>query len=380
MLIFHHSARLRTGRALHPVPFSHNIQVAMISHPRTRLQVLAQNRPRHQLNPAANEFTSSSWNGDQMSRNMTNQSFDKQTHQNDLQSVSQSLRKVSIDNHPTPQSQSKVFQGEKKKIKKPLKSQSQMSDPPTVSAVSFLPNHKNTRDKKVRPSKASGGVPNPTTAYLATSHKVPQLLPEPQHLLVVIDLNGTLLHRPNKKNPTKFQLRPNTTKFLKYCIDTFTVVIWSSARPENVLNMCQTILPKDLLEKVTAIWGRDKFGLTSEEYLLRVQCYKRLTKLWNDPQIALSHPEYQSGGRWGQINTVLMDDSQEKARSEPFNLIQVPEFVGNDKETGEILPQVHDHLNHLSMHSNVSACLRAHPFKPLSMCIDSAEVEHLKYR
>ena len=219
------------------------------------------------------------------------------------------------------------------------------------------------RDVKVQPSAASGGVPNPTNAYLAASNSVPQPLKEPQHLLVVIDLNGTLLFRPSRRQPTKFTARLNARQFLRYCIETFTVVIWSSAKPQNVQDMCDSILVPPLRKQVVAIWGRDKFGLTREDYETRVQCYKRLTKLWEDKKVARSHPFWDAGGRWDQTNTVLIDDSIEKGRSEPFNLVEVPEFFGDEKEVGEFLPQVHDYLNHLSMHSNVSACLRARPFR-----------------
>jgi hypothetical protein len=220
------------------------------------------------------------------------------------------------------------------------------------------------------PSEASGGIPNPTVTYLVNSSMSPQLISEPQHLLVVIDLNGTLLFRPNRKNPTKFTARPHTQRFLRYCIDTFTVVIWSSARPENVRNMCDAILSPDMRRKVAAIWGREKFDLTKEDYNARVQCYKRLTKLWADPAIVQAHPAYAEGGRWDQTNTVLVDDSLEKGRSEPFNLIEIPEFFGDHNEEGQILPQVHDFLNYLAMHSNVSACLRATPFRPLSIPVN----------
>jgi hypothetical protein len=232
-----------------------------------------------------------------------------------------------------------------------------------------LPNTE-VRDAKVMPSEASGGIPNPTVTYLVNSSMSPQLISEPQHLLVVIDLNGTLLFRPNRKNPTKFTARPHTQRFLRYCIDTFTVVIWSSARPENVRNMCDAILSPDMRRKVAAIWGREKFDLTKEDYNARVQCYKRLTKLWADPAIVQAHPAYAEGGRWDQTNTVLVDDSLEKGRSEPFNLIEIPEFFGDHNEEGQILPQVHDFLNYLAMHSNVSACLRATPFRPLSIPVN----------
>lgn len=216
---------------------------------------------------------------------------------------------------------------------------------------------------KTQPTKASGGIPEPSPEYLKNSSFQPLLLRQPKHLLVVIDLNGTLLFRPSRNHPTKFIARPHTKRFLQYCIDTFTVVIWSSARPENVRNMCEAILTADIRHKVAAIWGRDKFDLSKADYNTRVQCYKRLTKVWADTTIVRYHPEYITGGRWDQRNTVLIDDSIEKGRSEPYNLIEIPEFTGNLEESGDILPQVHDYLNRLSHHDDVSRYLRAFPFQ-----------------
>jgi hypothetical protein len=188
-------------------------------------------------------------------------------------------------------------------------------------------------------------------------------MPDPQHLLVVIDLNGTLLHRPERSRPTHFIERPHARAFLQYCLETFTVVIWSSAKPENVNNMCNSLVTKQFPGKLAAVWGRDRFGLTPGDYDRRVLCYKRLTRLWEDPIVSRSHPLYQFGSRWNQTNTVLIDDSYEKARSEPHNLIQIPEFVGDAGEPGDILPQVHDYINYLSTHSNVSACIRSQAFQ-----------------
>jgi len=60
---------------------------------------------------------------------------------------------------------------------------------------------------------------------------------------------------------------------------------------------------------------------------------------------------------------VLVDDSLEKGQSEPYNLVQIPEYMGNAQERGDVLPQVHDYLNQLSLHSNVSAYMRTVPFQ-----------------
>ena len=210
------------------------------------------------------------------------------------------------------------------------------------------------------PSLESGGIPDPTPEYLALASHPPFHLPQPQNLLVVIDLNGTLLHRPTRKKPVRFVERPFAREFLSYCINTFTVVIWSSARPDNVAAMCEKLIkPKDRA-KVVAVWDRLSFNFSKADYNLRVQCYKRLTSLWRDPVVRASHPD---GEEWSQLNTVLIDDSMEKARSEPFNLIQIPEFTGDAIEPGFMLPQVHDYLNECSRQINVSAFIKSQRFK-----------------
>ncbi|RYO79359.1 hypothetical protein DL766_008219 [Monosporascus sp. MC13-8B] len=172
-----------------------------------------------------------------------------------------------------------------------------------------------SRDPRSLPSAASGGVPNPSPTYLVHASLPPLLLPYPRKILVVIDLNGTLVYRPNRKNPSSFIERPHARRFLSYCVETFVVAIWSSAKPDNVRKMCDQLMTPEQQKKVVAIWGRDKFGLSQSDYKQRVQCYKRLSALWNAPDVARSHPNYANGTRWSQADTVLVDDSLEKARN-----------------------------------------------------------------
>lgn len=195
---------------------------------------------------------------------------------------------------------------------------------------------------------------------------LPKRRDHPGPLLVVIDLNGTLLYRPSRKNSTSFQGRHHAKEFVTYCVQTFWVVFWSSAKPMNVKGMVDQLLPKALRKQVVGVWGRDKFGLTEQDYNKRTQCYKRLTKLWNDPLIKSSYPNRRpgfEGGCWDQGNTVLIDDSVEKARSEPHNAITLPEYLGGTDDKGDVLPRVHDYLNELCFQEDVSAFMRAHPFK-----------------
>ncbi|KAK2069616.1 hypothetical protein P8C59_004176, partial [Phyllachora maydis] len=93
--------------------------------------------------------------------------------------------------------------------------------------------------------------------------------------------------------------------------------------------------------------------------------YKRLSALWNCPDVAASYPAPPGrGGRWDQGNTVLVDDSPEKARSEPYNAITIPAFLGGgEPERRAVLPLVHDYLNTLACQVDVSRYMRMHPFR-----------------
>lgn len=215
------------------------------------------------------------------------------------------------------------------------------------------------------PSLKSGGVPEPAPVYLEQSALPPSLLPQPRAILVVMDLNGTLLFRPDRRRSHMFIERPFARDFMQYAINTFRVAVWSSARPQNVTTMCAQLLgggDSAYLRRLVAVWGRDKFGLCPEDYSQRVQCYKRLERLWADPALQASHPEAATGGAWDRSNTVLVDDSLEKARSEPWNLLRIPEFDGGE-ETLHVLPQVHDYLNLLCYQADVSRYIRMHPFQ-----------------
>ncbi|KAI1096745.1 HAD-like domain-containing protein [Rostrohypoxylon terebratum] len=216
--------------------------------------------------------------------------------------------------------------------------------------------------KHVEPSEKSGGIPDPSPEYLTYASYPPFILPAPRVILLVIDLNGTLLFRPSRAQPKKFVARPYARPFLAYCLRTFKVVFWSSAKIENVAAMVGQLVASQQYKDVVAIMGREHFGLTVDDYMKRVVCYKRLKTVWKNAVIQASHPEAQLGKCWDQTNTVLIDDSLEKGRSEPHNIIQIPEFKGDLQEKGFVLPQIHDYLNELSRQANVSSYIRQSPF------------------
>ncbi|KAI9746539.1 MAG: hypothetical protein M1818_000252 [Claussenomyces sp. TS43310] len=227
------------------------------------------------------------------------------------------------------------------------------------------------RDPIVPPSAASGGVPEVNPEYLVRSMRPPEAVGVLQPVLLVMDLNGTLLHRPNRQEPSVFVERPCTGQFLHYVFSNFSVMVWSSARPENVAKMCNQLFPAAQRKALVAEWGRDRLGLSREDYIRRVQVYKRLELVWNDESIQRAHPSAAQGKYWDQSNTILLDDSLEKARSEPHNLLPIPEFCGNPSYGGrrkkphgeDILRKVAEYLDLVKVQTDVSSFMRAQPFR-----------------
>src|SRR5205823_302228 len=59
-------------------------------------------------------------------------------------------------------------------------------------------------------------------------------LDQPSPKLIILDLNGTLIYRKKVRNIT---LRPFIDEFINYLFNdenNFLVMVWSTARPENV--------------------------------------------------------------------------------------------------------------------------------------------------
>lgn len=203
--------------------------------------------------------------------------------------------------------------------------------------------------------------PVPTPSYLQRAMQPAQSLDISRPLLVILDLNGTLLFRKNRSKNSSFIPRPHVSEFLQYLFANHIVMVWSSSKPENVKKMCSTLFTADQQSKVTAVWGRDKLRIPPAAYNMKVQVYKQLPWVWSNLEIQASNPV--SGDNWSQANTVLIDDSIEKSASEPFNLIELEEFEAKPEQmTTDVLGQVALYLDDLRSQSDVSAYMRQHPF------------------
>lgn len=254
----------------------------------------------------------------------------------------------------------------------------------------------NDRPRVERASK-SPEAPEATSQYLAQASERAKPCASTRPLLVILDLNGTLIYRKTRKNPPQFSKRGNLDEFLKALITKHKVMIWSSSQPQTVSAVCDKLFSRTQRQQLVAEWGRDKLNLTTSQYKAKVQVYKTLETLWADPAIQATYPksaeaEAEGNGdgngngigesRWDQSNTILIDDSKLKALSEPYNIIEIPEFVGFETaglDGATIFPRVLDRLETLSLHDDVSKVLREWSVsRPDALGLDSGKFDRGK--
>ena len=213
-------------------------------------------------------------------------------------------------------------------------------------------------------------APIPTASYLTLASVQATPLPSPQPLLLVLDLNGTLVHRRHASST--YTPRPFLPNFLAYCLANHSLLIWSSATPPNVSAICGKLFQPEERSVLLGEWGRDTFDLTPEHYRTKVQVYKRLDRIWEDPILSATHPLAHQGHKWCQRNTLLIDDSVLKASAQPYNLVEIPCFIKNQEERSKmgkkkksrfVLEQVIWYLEEAKTFSDVSAFARTRPFQ-----------------
>lgn len=206
-------------------------------------------------------------------------------------------------------------------------------------------------------------APAPRSEYMAQAAQEPTTVEAPGRTLVILDLNGTLLYRPNRNKRTMIA-RPFLIPFFRYLFSNFAVMVWSSARPENVASLVEQSLEEDLRKTLVAQWGRDAFNLRPEHYSANVQVYKNLDLVWSKDEIQRQHPDYESGGRFGQHNTVLIDDTTLKAAAQPHNLLLCSEFNATPEQMREDkLCEIAGYLEVLRTQQDVSKFMRKEPFE-----------------
>lgn len=208
--------------------------------------------------------------------------------------------------------------------------------------------------------------PKPTAEYIKQASETPGTLSAPRPLLIVLDLNGTLLYR-TVRGGSSFKARPHVKQFLQYLLKNHFVMVWSSARPYNVQKMCQKLLQQSEMDQLVVVWSRDDLRLSKRAYSEKVQVYKQLSWAWENESIQSKHPSRQNQQAkptaWSQADTVLIDDSIEKGASEPYNFLELEEFEAKHEQMKvDVLGQVVKYLETLSRQRDVSAFMRSKPF------------------
>lgn len=128
--------------------------------------------------------------------------------------------------------------------------------------------------------------------------------------------------------------------------------------------MLAALFTKEQRRGLVAEWARDTLGLTRSEYHQKVQVYKRLDRVW-EGVYRVAFPQQSGGDKgWDQTNTMLIDDSPAKALGQPYNHVEVSEFLGTHREIREdrVLVNLTGYLEEIRRQGNVSAYIKTTRF------------------
>ncbi|KAA1105409.1 hypothetical protein PGT21_006424 [Puccinia graminis f. sp. tritici] len=259
--------------------------------------------------------------------------------------------------------------------------------------------------------------PAPETETKRAVQEEAPIKPTPPPLLI-LDLNGCLLHREYKPgHPKIIHPRPYLEDLFQYALSppvdqanhrggsqerNWEVLIWSSAQPQNVTLMCNAIevqkrtkvsrtrVPRaqanqledisnrldtlninqretELAKKaepiprrVLDIWSRSQLDLSSEDYSRKVATTKDLRKVWDS--FSWTDPESGEELKWGAHNTVIVDDSPDKLSLQPDNLCMVNEFSGDSSD--KALLELIEKLKSLRNEANIPEAIKKLNQKP----------------
>jgi len=163
--------------------------------------------------------------------------------------------------------------------------------------------------------------------------------------LLILDINGLLVHRIFNADPTKLPcepdavageftlfLRPHVRDFIKWCSDRFVIVIWSTVQQRNIMPLVELVFGD--LPPPVAILDQSHCtdtGLQSccwEKMVLVNLSVKLLQTVWE-------HPAVQALGPFGAEDTLLLDDSPYKAAWNPEHTASHPrEWTPETRQSG----------------------------------------------
>ncbi|CAF1048910.1 unnamed protein product [Rotaria magnacalcarata] len=166
--------------------------------------------------------------------------------------------------------------------------------------------------------------------------------------LIVLDLNGLLIHRVHKSLYVKCKpmfkeqydignlpeavpkgnfavwLRPNVKQFLMWLMDRFHVAIWSSVLYHNIAPIVEILLPDEHDRSRLLFWWNQEHCFSEEDPAAKDPTnskvfFKRLTSVWDDVEINERWLMGQPKDSELRNNTLLIDDNKAKVRDNPIH-------------------------------------------------------------
>ena len=223
-----------------------------------------------------------------------------------------------------------------------------------------------SQNQKINQMPNNGPVPIQSKHQMSNEEYHLRVAPADAKLLV-LDLNKCLVLR-QKRGPVGSQnakARPYLNEFLDFCFKNFAVMVWSSATPVSVKYMIQGAFSSKQRAKLIACWTRDELGLSKEQYYSKSKNYKKLSLVWSSQKLRNSAKRKGFIAEWNSMNTVIVDDSAEKAKYNRDNLIEVKSFDeeayerGDDTEMKKLL----EYLQDLVGAPNVVDFMKRRPYK-----------------
>ena len=166
--------------------------------------------------------------------------------------------------------------------------------------------------------------------------------------LIILDLNGLLIHRIYKDEYFKFKrlfeehynlgnlarperkgnfavwVRPHVKQFLSWLMEHFHVAIWSSVLYHNISPIVETLLPDEHERERLLFWWNQEHcfcedDLTATDPKKSKSFYKRLTSVWDTVDINERWLLNQPNNIDLRDHTLLIDDNKLKVRDNPIH-------------------------------------------------------------
>jgi hypothetical protein len=157
-------------------------------------------------------------------------------------------------------------------------------------------------------------------------------------IVTILDLNGVLLERLGQEpknrtarsaasefrqnshtlNRRRVWIRPHHAEFIRYLSRRYTIGVWSSATFATVQGLLDIVLEGTGVRRESLIFVRDRTECPHDKANGGFATIKPLRAIWTDKRYKeLCKP----------TNTIILDDSPDKARENPSSAILVPEYT-----------------------------------------------------